>query len=263
MTGVIMKTVILCGGKGTRLREETEYRPKPMVEIGNRPVLWHIMKIYASYGFKDFILCLGYKGNMIKEYFLNYEAMNNDFTINIGRHNQILVHNNHTENDWLVTLVNTGDETQTGARVKRIEKYIDSDTFMLTYGDGVANIDISRLLSYHRSHGKCATMTGVKPSSRFGELVLEDNHVVKFNEKPAAMEGIINGGYFVLNRKIFDYLSEDDDCVFEKDPLENLSADRELMVYNHEGFWQCMDTYREMELLNAYWKNNLAPWRIW
>jgi glucose-1-phosphate cytidylyltransferase len=259
-----VKVVILCGGKGTRLREETEYRPKPMVDIGSRPILWHIMKIYAHYGYKEFVLCLGYKGSMIKDYFMNYEAMNNDFTINLGKHNEISIHNNHTENDWLVTLVNTGEEAQTGARVKRVEKYVDGDTFMLTYGDGVANVDIARLMKFHRSHGKLATMTGVRPSSRFGELVLDgDNQVLKFNEKPQVMEGLINGGYFVLNRKVFDYLRAEDNCVFEKEPLENLSTGGQLMVYRHDDFWQCMDTYREMELLNGLWKNNNAPWRIW
>jgi len=258
-----MKTILLCGGKGTRLREETEYRPKPMIEIGNRPILWHIMKIYAHFGYKDFIICLGYKGNMIKEYFLNYEAMNNDFTINLGRHNQIIVHNNHTENDWFVTLVNTGDDTQTGARIKKVEKYIDSDTFMLTYGDGLANININQLINFHNSHGKCATMTGVSPSSRYGELVLDGSCVTKFNEKPASMEGIVNGGFFVLNHKIFDYLSSDDNCIFEYGPLEKLAADGELMVYKHDGYWQCMDTYREVEQLNTLYKNNKAPWWVW
>jgi glucose-1-phosphate cytidylyltransferase len=259
-----MKVVILCGGKGTRLREETEYRPKPMVDIGSRPILWHIMKIYAHYGFKEFVLCLGYKGSMIKDYFMNYEAMNNDFTINLGKHNEICIHNNHTEKDWVVTLVNTGEEAQTGSRVKRVEKYVDGDTFMLTYGDGVANVDIARLMKFHQSHGKLATMTGVRPSSRFGELVLDgDDRVRKFNEKPQVMEGLINGGYFVLGRKVFDYLRNDDECVFEKEPLENLSADGQLMVYRHDSFWQCMDTYREMELLNSLWKSNQAPWRVW
>lgn len=259
-----MKVVILCGGKGTRLREETEYRPKPMVEIGGRPILWHIMKTYASHGFNEFVLCLGYKGNMIKDYFLNYEAMNNDFTISLGDHNNIDIHNNHDENKWMVTLINTGEDAQTGARVKRIEKYVDSDTFMLTYGDGVSNVNIGDLAKFHRSHGKIATMTGVRPSSRFGELVLDgDNRVLKFNEKPEAMEGLVNGGYFVLDREIFDYLCSDDDCIFEKAPLERLASDGHLVVYPHHGFWQCMDTYREMELLNSLWKTSMAPWRVW
>ncbi len=258
-----MKVVILCGGKGTRLREETEYRPKPMVEIGGRPIIWHIMKTYASYGYNEFVLCLGYKGNMIKEYFLNYEAMNNDFTIKLGDHNKINIHNNHDENNWMVTLINTGEEAQTGARVKRVEKYVDGDTFLLTYGDGVASVNIDELVQFHRSHGKIATMTGVRPSSRFGELVLDNNRVVRFNEKPEVMEGLVNGGYFVLDKKAFDYLDKNDDCVLEKSPLERLASDEQLMVYPHHGFWQCMDTYREMELLNRLWKDNNAPWRVW
>jgi len=257
-----MKVVILCGGKGTRLREETEYRPKPMVRIGDKPILWHIMKIYAHYGFKDFIICLGYKGDMIKEYFLNYEAMSNDFTIPLGNYNNIQIHSNHQERDWFVTLADTGEEAQTGARVKRIEKYIDGDLFMLTYGDGVANINIKELLEYHKSHGKIGTMTGVHPSSRFGELVIKDNKIEVFNEKPQVTEGLINGGFFVFNKKFFKYLKEDDNCYLEKEPLENLAADEELMVYPHDGFWQCVDTYRELELLNNLWKSRNPPWKV-
>ena len=258
-----MKVVILCGGRGTRLREETEYRPKPMVQVGSRPILWHIMKIYAHYGFKDFIICLGYKGNMIKEYFLNYEAMNNDFTIPLGNYNNIQIHSSHQEREWRVTLADTGEEAQTGARVKRIEKYIDGDLFMLTYGDGVANINIKELVEYHKSHGKIGTMTGVHPSSRFGELVIKDNKIVVFNEKPQVKEGLINGGFFVFNKKFFKYLKEDDNCYLEKEPLENLAADGELMVYPHDGFWQCVDTYRELELLNNLWKSRNPPWEVW
>ena len=258
-----MKVVILCGGMGTRLREETEYRPKPMVQVGGRPILWHIMKIYAHYGFKDFIICLGYKGDMIKEYFLNYEAMNNDFTIPLGNYNNIQYHSNHQERDWFVTLADTGEEAQTGARVKRIENYIDGDLFMLTYGDGVANINIKELVEYHKSHGKIGTMTGVHPSSRFGEMVINNNKVVMFNEKPQVKEGLINGGFFVFNKKFLKYLKEDDNCYLEKEPLENLAADGELMVYPHEGFWQCVDTYRELELLNNLWKSRNPPWKVW
>lgn len=254
---------MLCGGMGTRLREETEYRPKPMVQVGGRPILWHIMKIYAHYGFKDFIICLGYKGNMIKEYFLNYEAMNNDFTIPLGNYSNIQYHSNHQERDWCVTLADTGEETQTGARVKRIENYIDGDLFMLTYGDGVANINIKELVEYHKSHGKIGTMTGVHPSSRFGELVLKDNKIEVFNEKPQVTEGLINGGFFVFDKTFFKYLQEDDNCYLEKEPLENLAADGELMVYPHEGFWQCVDTYRELELLNNQWKSRNPPWKVW
>lgn len=258
-----MKVVILCGGKGTRLREETEFRPKPMVEIGNKPILWHIMKIYASYGFKDFVICLGYKGNMIKEYFLNYEIMNNDFTIQLGNRDSIQVHSNHGENEWNVTLADTGEDTQTGGRVKKIEKHITDDSFMLTYGDGVANINVNELLKFHKSHGKIGTMTAVHPSSRFGELTVEGSHVVEFKEKPQTKEGLISGGFFVFNKEFFNYLSGDDDCYLEKDPLEKLAADGELMLYRCDDFWQCVDTYRELELLNNLWKDNEAPWKIW
>lgn len=258
-----MQVVILCGGKGTRLREETEYRPKPMVSIGGRPILWHIMKTYAHYGYKDFVLCLGYKGEMIKEYFLYYEAMNNDFTINLGNRKKIQLHNNHDEHDWNVTLVNTGEETMTGARVKRIERYVEGDTFMLTYGDGVADINIGSLVKYHGLHDKIGTMTGVCLSSRFGEISTENNLVTRFNEKPKSMNGLLNGGYFVYNTEFFDYLSSDPDCVLENDPLESLVKDSQLMVYPHKGFWQCMDTYREFELLNALWESNQAPWKVW
>lgn len=255
-----MKTVILCGGKGTRMREETEFRPKPMVEIGGRPLLWHIMNIYAHYSFKDFVVCLGYKGSMIKQYFLNYEAMNNDFSIQLGSRTAIQYHNNHNEADWRVTLIDTGAEAQTGARVKKIESYIDTDVFMLTYGDGLSNINIKNLLEYHKSHGKIGTVTGVHPPSRFGELVMKSDRVESFSEKPKTINGLISGGFFVFNRSIFDYLEDEDGCILEKRPLENLSSDGELMVYPHEGFWQCVDTYRELEMLNDMWKSSNAPW---
>lgn len=262
MEGVHLKVVILCGGKGTRLREETEYRPKPMVQIGNRPILWHIMKIYAHYGFKDFIICLGYKGNIIKDYFFNYELMNNDFTIKLGNRDLVQVHGDHVENEWQVTLADTGEESQTGARIKKIEKYIDNDAFMLTYGDGVANINIKKLLNFHNTHGKISTMTGVHPSSRFGEFTVKDNQILKFHEKPQTTEGLINGGYFVFNTEFFDYLTDDENCTLENEPLEDLVSDGELMLYSHTDFWQCVDTYRELELLNKIWKNN-PPWKVW
>lgn len=257
-----MKVVILCGGKGTRMREETEFRPKPMVEIGGRPLLWHIMHIYSNYGFKDFIVCLGYKGNMIKQYFLNYEAMNNDFTIQLGNRTGIQYHNNHKEADWNVTLVDTGADSQTGARVKKVKSYIDGNTFMLTYGDGLSNVNINDLLEYHKSHGKIGTMTGVHPPSRFGELVLKENRVELFSEKPQTMKGLVNGGFFVFNKSFFDYLDNDEGCILEKKPLEELSVQGELMVYPHEGFWQCVDTYRELEMLNNMWKSSDAPWLL-
>lgn len=258
-----MKIVILCGGMGTRLREETEYRPKPMVEIGGLPILWHIMKIYAHYGFTEFILCLGYKGWIIKEYFLNYAMMQSDFTVEIGKRNDIQFHNDQAEEGWKVTLAETGLNAMTGARVKRVEKYIDGETFMLTYGDGVADLNIRNLLSFHHQHGKIGTVTGVRPPSRFGELSVKENRVVEFAEKPQTDEGLINGGFFVLNRGIFEYLEDDDNCVFEQKPLQQLSADGELMVYMHKGFWQCMDTYRDFRYLNSLWEQQEVPWKVW
>ncbi len=258
-----MKVVILCGGRGTRLKEETEFRPKPLVKIGNKPVLWHIMKIYAHYGFKDFVLCLGYKGDMIKEYFLNYEIMNSDFTIRLGNRNNIQFHSNHQEEDWNVTLADTGEKAETGARIKRIEKYIDGDLFMVTYGDGVAKLNIKELLKFHEAHKKIGTMIGVHPSSRFGELVIKDNRVLQFNEKPQVKEGLINGGFFVFNKEFFNYLKEDDNCYLERKPLEKLAKEGELMVYPLDVFWQCVDTYRELELLNNLWKSPNPPWKVW
>lgn len=258
-----MKAVILCGGMGTRLREETEFRPKPMVEIGGRPILWHIMKILAHFGSSDFVLCLGYRGNMIKEYFLNYEAMNNDLTIALGHNRQISYHGSHDEQDFKVTLVDTGPETMTGGRVKRIQRYVDDDTFLLTYGDGLADVDIARLLAFHRSHGKLATVTSVRPVSRFGTLDLGDDGLVKrFAEKPQA-EGWINAGYFVFNRRVFDYVSDDVNCVLEREPLERLAADRQMVAYRHEGFFFAMDTFREYEMLNKMWNSGQAPWKVW
>lgn len=258
-----MKVVILCGGKGTRIREETQFIPKPLIQIGNRPILWHIMKIYAHYGFKDFILCVGYKGNMIKEYFLNYETINSDFTVHLGRHNSVRFHSSHDETDWRVTVVDTGDEAQTGARIKRVEKYIDGDLFMVTYGDGVANIDIERLVRFHKEHKKIATITGVHPPSRFGELTIQNNRLVQFQEKPQVREGLINGGFFVFRRKFMEYLSDDDNCYLEGEPLANLATEGNLMIYTHDDFWQCVDTYREMQLLIKMWKSPACPWKVW
>ncbi len=257
-----MKVVILCGGLGTRLRGETEFRPKPLVEIGNKPILWHIMKIYSHYGFKDFILCLGYKGEMIKEYFLNYTFRNNDFTIKLDVNNKILLHNKNYEG-WTVTLVDTGQNAQTGARIKRIEKYITEDLFMVTYGDGVANINIRHLVKFHKKHGKIGTVTGVHPSSRFGELVIKSNQVIEFSEKPQIREGFINGGFFVFNKKFFQYLKDDDNCYLEREPLEKLAKDGQLYAYLHHGFWQCMDTQRELEILQQLWSSEKCPWKVW
>ena len=258
-----MQVVILCGGMGTRIKEETEYRPKPMIEIGGKPILWHIMKTYSYYGFNSFILCLGFKGFMIKQYFFNYELLNNDFTIQLGSNKNVRIYNNHNESNWKVTLAETGTKAMTGARVKRIEKYVDTEIFMLTYGDGIADINIKELLDFHKSHGKIGTVSGVYPQARFGELTIDNSMVTSFDEKPQIKDGHINGGYFVFNREFFEYLDEDDECVLEKKPLEKLAVDRELMVYSHKGFWQCVDTYRDLMLLNKMLRENQTPpWKI-
>jgi glucose-1-phosphate cytidylyltransferase len=257
-----MKVGILCGGFGTRLKEETELKPKPMVEIGRMPILWHIMKIYAHYGFNEFVLCLGYKAEVIKEYFYNYEVLSNDFTIELGTKN-IEVHSNHSEVGWKITLVDTGLNAMTGTRVKRIERFIDEDTFLLTYGDGVTDLNINKLLQYHKSHGKIGTVTGVYPPSRYGELSIHEDQVLSFNEKQKKQNNSINGGYFVFNRKIFRYLKDDDVCIFEREPLENLASDGELKVFQHKGFWQCMDTNRDCKYLNEIWEKGDAPWKVW
>jgi len=258
-----MKVVILCGGQGTRLREETEYRPKPLVDVGGRPILWHIMKLYAHYGFRDFVLCLGYRGNMIKEYFLNYEAMNNDFSICLGRQQRISYHDAHREQDFNVTLAETGLETMTGGRIKRAGKYLDdSDTFMVTYGDGVADVDIDALIKFHRAHGRLATVTAVRPISRFGALdVTETAKVSTFAEKPQA-EGWMSAGFFVFERKILDYL-DGDDCVLEREPLERLAHEGQLVAYRHNNFFFAMDTYREYQHLNELWAGGAPPWKVW
>ncbi len=258
-----IKVVILCGGLGARLREETEFRPKPMVEISGRPILWHIMKIYSHYGFKDFILCLGYKGEMIKQYFYDYRVLNNDFTIELGNSKNFKIHNAYGEKDWHVTLADTGKEALKGSRIKKIEKFVDGDLFMITYGDGVANIDLDKLLSFHKKHGRIGTVTGVRPPSRFGEMAVKKDRVASFTEKPQVSTGLINGGFFVFNRKIFDYLSEDENCDFERGALERLVADGELMMYELKAEWQCMDTFRDMEYLNKLWQGGKAFWKVW
>lgn len=263
MAKQIIPVVILCGGRGTRLREETEVKPKPMVEIGGRPILWHIMKRYAHFGFKDFVLCLGYKGDKIKEYFLNYEAMNNDFTVTLGKKNALTFHTDHRERDWSITLVDTGEDTMTGARVKKIERYIEGDTFMLTYGDGVSDIDLKALCAFHRSHGKIGTVSAVRPSSRFGEIVVKNGLASRFSEKPQTTAGLVNGGFFVFNKRFFKYLRQESDCYLEREPLEQLANAGQLAVNVHTGFWQCMDTQRELDLLLQLWKNGSAPWKVW
>ncbi len=257
-----MQVVILCGGLGTRLREETEYRPKPMVPVGGRPILWHIMKSYAAHGHKDFILCLGYKGEVIKNYFLNYKASTSDLTIHLGSNSPITYHNAHDEEDWNVTLVDTGAETQTGGRLKRAIRHVTGDKFLCSYGDGVSNVDINAVIDQHNSANCIATLTGVRPSGRFGELELEENKVVSFNEKPDQDEYFINGGFFVFNREIDNYL-DGDPCILERSPFERLAAEGQLGVYRHQGFWQCMDTFRELQILDKMWADNTAPWKIW
>ncbi len=258
-----MQTLILCGGLGTRLREETEYRPKPMVEIGGRPILWHIMKGYAAHGFTDFVLLAGYKGQTIKEYFLNYEWLHRDVTVTLGARGSVRHHDGHDEDGWRITIADTGADAMTGARIKRAARYIDGDRFMLTYGDGVANVDFRRLVAEHARAGRLATVTGVHPPSRFGELVTEGDRVTRFNEKPQMHEGFINGGFFVMERGVLEYLSDDVTCVLERDPLERLAAEEQLHVHCHTGFWQCMDTYRDLQLLNQLWDSGEAPWKVW
>jgi glucose-1-phosphate cytidylyltransferase len=255
--------VILCGGRGTRLREETEYRPKPMIEVGGRPIVWHIMRIYAHHGFNRFLLCLGYMGIVIKQYFLNYRTIANDFTVTLGQPPNVALVDEDDDVDWTVTLAETGLNTMTGARVKRVEKYLNGDTFMLTYGDGLADIDIGALLRFHRQAGRLVTVTGIHPPSRFGEMYVSGNLVTKFTEKPQVSEGVVNGGFFVCERSFLDYLSADESCVLEQDPLKRVAADGQLAVYMHEGFWQCMDTFREYELLTRLWEEDRAPWRVW
>ena len=258
-----MKVVIMCGGLGTRLREETEFKPKPMVHIGNKPILWHVMKIYSYYGFNDFILCLGYKGEMIKEYFYNYEVLNNDFTIKLGSEKNIKIHGNHSEIDWNITLADTGDLTLKGGRLKKVQKYIDDENFMYTYGDGVGNIDISKLTNFHQSHGKLVTVTGVNPVARFGNLTISGNKVTKFTEKSSPKSEFFSGGFCVFNHKVFDYLTTEDNCDLEHGTLEKISLEGEMMVYKHTGFWACMDNLRDVEDLNKIWSQGAAPWKIW
>lgn len=256
-----MKAVILAGGLGTRLREETEFRPKPMVEVGGKPILWHIMKMFARYGITDFVVCVGYRGNIIKQYFLDYEALSNDFTIHLGSKHEITFHGAHLESEWCVTVVDTGNETNTGGRVKKAEPFIDEDTFFVTYGDGLSDVDIAALLHFHRQHGKLATVTTVQPLTRFGIVHVDDDcSVDAFREKPKS-EDWVSAGFFVFDRGVFDYLHGDP--VLEGEPLEVLTKDHQLMAYRHRGFWQPMDTYRELTMLNDLWASGEAPWRVW
>lgn len=256
-----MKAVLLAGGLGTRLSEETATRPKPMVEIGGKPILWHIMKIYSTYGIREFVVCLGYKGYVIKEYFANYFLHMSDVTFDMAR-NRMDVHNNTAE-PWRVTLVDTGDATMTGGRLKRVKQYVEKEeAFCLTYGDGVGDIDIAKTLSFHKQHGRLATMTATQPPGRFGALGMEGEEVHSFQEKPEGDGGWINGGFFVLSPRVIDYI-EDDSTIWERGPLERLAADRQLVAYKHGGFWQPMDTLRDKTHLEELWQSGKAPWKLW
>ncbi len=257
-----MKVLILAGGYGTRLSEETDIRPKPMVEIGGRPILWHIMKIYSHYGFNDFIILLGYKGYYIKEYFANYFLHQSDVTIDLST-NKIEVHN-HKSEPWRVTLLDTGLNSMTGGRVKRARNFVGDETFMLTYGDGVADIDIPKLLTFHKGHGKAMTITSSQPEGRFGALAIDKtNKVTAYLEKPSGDGNWINAGFFVCEPKIFDYITEGDNTVFEQAPLQNMAKDGEIYTYTHDGFWKPMDTLRDKMQLQKLWETNQAPWKVW
>ncbi len=259
-----MKVIILCGGMGTRLREETEYKPKPMVEVGGKPILWHIMKLYSHYGYKEFVLALGYKGDAIRNYFMNYYYYNNDFTIHLGMKEEIEVHGDHDERDWKVTLAETGANSMTGHRVKQCGKYINEDNFMLTYGDAVANVNIAALVAFHKQQNTIGTVTGVFPPSRFGDLITDGNIVEKFHEKTKEIskQNPINGGFFVFKKEFFDLIPIDESCDLERVPMETLASLRQLSIYRHADFWQCMDTFRDTQLLNTLWKNN-PEWKVW
>jgi len=253
-----MKVVILCGGKGTRLREETVFKPKPLVDIGGKPILWHIMKIYSHFGFKDFILCLGYKGHMIKDYFVNYDKFNFDFTLNLGK-GELEFHNKNSDN-WNITFAETGENTQTGGRIKKIEKYIKEENFLATYGDGVADINLNKLINFHLSNNQIATLTGFHPTSKFGILDINNKGTVTYFQEKPVMKDIVSGGFFVFNKGMFDYL--DEECILEREPFENLVKDKQLSVYQHKGFWGSMDTYKDLESLREKWKDTKI-WKIW
>ncbi|HZZ83562.1 MAG TPA: glucose-1-phosphate cytidylyltransferase [Anaeromyxobacteraceae bacterium] len=258
-----MKTVILCGGQGTRIRDASEVLPKPMLPIGGKPIVWHIMKSYAAHGVSDFVLCLGYKGWLIKEFFLHYRSMTSDLTVRLGE-GACEFHGRHSE-DWNVTLAETGEDAMTGGRVAAVRRYVEGDEpFLLTYGDGVSDVDVRRLVEFHRSHGRIATVTAVRPPGRFGEMRLDGTRVLEFNEKPQTTEGFINGGFFVIDgRRFWDYLGNDPRTILERDPMLKLARDGELVAFPHEGFWQPMDTAREYALLNELWASGRAPWKVW
>ncbi len=257
-----MKAVILAGGFGTRISEESQFKPKPMIEIGEMPIIWHIMKLYSAYGINEFIICAGYKQHVIKEWFADYFLHTSDITFDFTQDDKIIVHNKRAE-QWKVTVVDTGLNTMTGGRLKRVRNYIGNEPFFMTYGDGVADVDINALLNFHNSHGRLATMTAIKPDSRFGVLDLSDNDEVKaFREKSAVDSGYINAGFMVLSPKTLDYI-KDDSIMFEREPMERLAAENQLMCYKHNGFWQCMDTLRDKERLEKLWTDNKAPWKVW
>jgi glucose-1-phosphate cytidylyltransferase len=256
----MMKVAILAGGVGTRLVEETEIKPKPMVEIGGKPILWHIMMHYSHYGFKDFVIALGYKGELIKKYMVDYCSLNSNLTVDFST-GDVKIHDGIRQ-DWKVDLVDTGIATLTGGRIKRLEPYIGNSTVMLTWGDGVSNVDLKELLEFHRSHGKYATLTAARPPARFGHLEFDGDKVVQFSEKPQTAEGWINGAFFVLEPEVFDFI-EGDDTQWEREPLERLAKEGQLMAYRHDSFWQCMDTLRDKKLLESLWDNGNAPWKIW
>ena len=260
-----MKAVILCGGQGTRIRDANESLPKPMLPIGNKPMVWHIMKGYAAYGVTEFVLCLGYKGWVIKEFFLNYRAMTADLTVSLAPKGELAFHSSHGEEDWSVTLAETGEDTMTAGRVAAVRRYVeDADHFLLTYGDGVADVDIGELVAFHKSHGKVATVTAVRPPGRFGEMGIEGNRVSEFNEKPQATEGFINGGFFVFDAKrAWDFIGSDPKTVLEREPMQRLAKEGELVAFRHTGFWQPMDTFREYSYLNDLWTRGAAPWKRW
>ncbi|WBW96651.1 glucose-1-phosphate cytidylyltransferase [Oceanirhabdus sp. W0125-5] len=256
-----MKVVILCGGKGTRMKEETEYRPKPLVDIAGKPIIWHIMKIYSYYGINDFILCLGYKGEMIKQYFNEMSWRNNDYTIHIKNGMSYKRYHTNENINWNITMVDTGLETLTAGRLKKIKKYLDEDEFLMTYGDGLSDINITEAIKYHRQKGKIATITGVRPKSSFGIIEVENGIAKSFTEKPK-LDGIINGGFMVLNKKIFDYIPEQD-CMFVQEPLRNIAKDGELAVYKHGGFWIAIDTFKDIQVVNELWNSGKKTWKIW
>jgi glucose-1-phosphate cytidylyltransferase len=259
---VSMKVVLLAGGLGTRMREETEFRPKPMVEIGGKPILWHLMKYFSTYSITDFVICAGYKGEQIKEYFLNYDSHNSDFTITLGKSSDLVFHGDHLETEWHVTVADTGPNTLTAGRVSRIERFVEGEQIIVTYGDGLADIDVTKLLAFHAEQGRKATITTVRPLSRFGLVDVENALVTRFREKPQ-MDDWVSAGYFVFEPTVFDYLRNGDDMMLEHAPLAQLAAERELAAYRHDGFWQPMDTYRESALLNDMWDRGEAPWKVW